>query len=299
MNFQHLRYFKAACQYHNISKAAEKANISQSSISAAIKSLEREYGVILIKRQRVGFVLTPEGQTFLSLIDSLIEHIDKIEGIMADASQKHKTIRFGIPPMICAIFLRTLFKEFGNIYPEIKISFDESGGYELLQELSEKTLDMALVPVNGDSTFEGYNSIHVARLEDVCCVSEDHPLARNKSVIISEVSKYPLIMFSDGFYHNTKMTALFEKANAKANIIYQASQLSTMEKFISENIAVGFLFKERAEQVSGIKWLSLDPKVYTSIALVWNKDVHMTKDMRRLIDFFSQESEKYLREKKM
>ena len=111
MTLQQLHYFKAACRYQNISKAAESLNISQSSISTVIKNLENEFGVNLIKRQRIGFMLTPEGELFLSLAQGLLEHVEKVEKQMGDIHQEHRPIQFGIPPMICAIMLPTLFSE--------------------------------------------------------------------------------------------------------------------------------------------------------------------------------------------
>ncbi len=287
MNLHHLYYFKLACEHLNISKAAERANISQSSLSAAIKNLEREFGVSLIKRQRTGFVLTPEGREFLSLAESLLEHANMMESVMSDIGKKHKTIRFGIPPMICSIILPKLFFDFEKLYPSLKLSFSEAGGYELLQRLRDKTLDIAIIPMDNASKPDGFKLIKITSFEDVCCVSRLHPLAAEDTVSIKDISRYPLTLFSDSFYHNTKMLSLFSDANEPANILFRTSQLSTMEQLISENIAVGFLFKERALQLPDIKALSLKPKVFTDIALVWNENTHLTEDMRKLIDYFS------------
>ena len=65
MNLTKLRYFHSACQYLNISRAAEALHLSQPSVSGAIKDLEEEYGVQLIRRQKTGFSLTPDGEELL------------------------------------------------------------------------------------------------------------------------------------------------------------------------------------------------------------------------------------------
>ena len=61
-----------------------------------------------------------------------------------------------------------------------------------------------------------------------------------------------------------------------------------MEQLITDNIAIGFLFKERAKQLQGTKWFSLEPPVFTEIMLVWKKDMHITKDIRLLLDYFNE-----------
>ena len=288
MNLQHLRYFKLACAYQNISKAAQKLNIAQSSLSLAIKSLESEFGICLIKRQRVGFVLTPEGERFLALTEGLLDHADRVVTLMTDESNQHKLIKLGIPPMTGTILLPTLFTDFSKRYPDIKIAYSEAGRSDLLQQLNDNMLDMAILPGDEGVTFEGYNSTRISKDEDVCCISENHPLAQCQSADLSDIAKHPMVMFSESFYHNDKMMHLFREAELEPNIICHTTQLSTMEQLITDNIAIGFLFKERAKQLQGTKWFSLEPPVFTEIMLVWKKDMHITKDIRLLLEYFKE-----------
>ena len=288
MNLQHLRYFKLACAYQNISKAAQKLNIAQSSLSLSIKSLESEFGICLIKRQRVGFVLTPEGERFLALTEGLLEHADRVVTLMTDESNQHKQIKLGIPPMTGTILLPTLFKDFSRRYPDIKIAYSEAGRSDLLQQLNDNMLDLAILPSDEGATFEGYNSMRISKDEDVCCVSENHPLADRQITGLSDLASYPMVMFSESFYHNDKMMYLFREAGLEPNIICYTTQLSTMEQLITDNIAVGFLFKERAKQLQNIKWFSLEPPIHCEIVLVWKKDMHISKDIRILLDYFKE-----------
>lgn len=286
MNLQQLRYFKAACRYQNISKAAESLNISQSSISTVIKNLESEFGVHLIKRQRIGFALTPEGEQFLSLAEGLLEHAERVETVMGESNRKHRPIQFGIPPMICAILMPALFPALEKAHPEIKISFTEAGGHTLLQKLEEGILDVALLPADSPVVPAGFCGIQVAKFEDVCCVSQSHPLARKKTLLPQEVAEYPLVLFSDSFYHNEKIRMLFEKANVKMEAAFLTTQLSTMEQQILQGQKVGFLFRERAEQIPGICAIPFTPGLDTTVMLVWKEDRYISQDMRQLTAFF-------------
>ena len=286
MNLQHLKYFKLACYYQNISKAAQKLHIAQSSLSLAIKSLEKEFGVCLIKRQRVGFALTPEGERFLILADGLLEHAERVNSLMTDEARRHKEIRLGIPPMVGAVMLPTLFSEFSRLHPEVKLSFYEGGRNDLVQQLSENLLDMILTPGDSDSAYEDYNCEDVAEFEDVFCVSTQHPFAQRDSISILDIEDQPLVMFADSFYHNDKILQLFHDAMVEPNILCNTTQLSTMEQLIAKNIAAGFLFKERAEQLPQLKWLHLHPPVIMQIKLVWKKEMHISKDIRLLLEYF-------------
>ena len=99
MTLQQLQYFVAACRHGNISYAAREFDVSQPSVSIAIRNLEREFGVSLIQRQSHGFSLTEAGNDFLSLAASLLEHTDQISRIMRERGKGRHLIRLGMPPM--------------------------------------------------------------------------------------------------------------------------------------------------------------------------------------------------------
>ena len=284
MNIQQLKYFVTACEYGNISLAAQALHISQSSITVAIKNLEKEFSVDLIKRHRVGFSLTHDGQEFLEMARGVIQHIDSVEDRMADISQKHQEIKLGIPPMICAILLTDLLCDIKIRYPEIKISFVEAGGQELLKLLNDNLLDMVLVPMDDAGCNDGLESVRVATYEDVCCISAEHKFAKEKSICIKDLLNQPLVLFPESFYHNSMVNKMFEQEKIQAKVVHKTTQLSTMEQLIEKNMAIGLLFREWAEQASNIKGISFDPPIYTGIYLAWRKNTHLTKDKKIIID---------------
>lgn len=62
MEFRQLQYFVAVAEEESFSRAAEKMNVSQPSLSKAIQSIEDEYGVTLVKRTTRSFKLTDAGE---------------------------------------------------------------------------------------------------------------------------------------------------------------------------------------------------------------------------------------------
>ena len=65
MKLLQLKYFLTICEYSNISRAAGKLHVSQPSLTAAMKSLEQEFGITLFHRQSRGLILTEEGEIIL------------------------------------------------------------------------------------------------------------------------------------------------------------------------------------------------------------------------------------------
>ena len=69
MNLIQLKYFQTICDFQSMTKAAEYLNISQPSLTLAVKELEKEFGVTLLRRHRRGMAITEEGAKLKKLTD--------------------------------------------------------------------------------------------------------------------------------------------------------------------------------------------------------------------------------------
>ncbi len=285
MTLQQLTYFQAACRYQNISRAAEELHISQPSISAAIKNLEEEFGVRLIIRGRIGFTLTSDGEEMLSLADGLLEHSDRVRSIMSDKGRKNHKIRLGMPPMAGTILFPMIYSDFLREHKDVQLEVGEAGRGELFRQLKDNLLDMAFLP-NAEEFAVEYHVMPVINLETVCCVSDRHPLAAGKVVTPDDLKNERLVIFSREFFQNELILRMFTQAGIKPDIIHTSSQLSTVESLITGNVAVGFLFRELAKQLSGVACLSLKHPLTTEISLVWKKDSYLHSDMLELVNYF-------------
>lgn len=278
-----LKYFQTACQFNNITQAADFLYISQPAITKAIRDLEEEFGVTLLQRMSRGFKLTQEGEIFLNYADELIKQSDLVVEMMKDYGKNRKLIRLGVPPMIGTCFFPEIYKSFKMLYPEIKVTTREEGSKNLLSMLDKDALDILILPTNEVSSDE-YNIINFLTTETVFCASEKHLLSNRTEVDLIDFVDEPLIMFNDGYYHSSLIYELFSKRKAEPNIIHTSTQLQTIIQFILNDIACGFLFKEVVKSVPKIKGISLNKKLKINVGLVYKKNSLMFTDMIKFID---------------
>ena len=78
MTLQQLRYILELSKHNSISAAAQALNIAQPSLSAAIKDLETEFSLTLVKRNRHGITFTSAGLEFLHYADHILAHADEM-----------------------------------------------------------------------------------------------------------------------------------------------------------------------------------------------------------------------------
>ncbi len=288
MKLQQLRYFQAACRYGSISRAAERLHLSQPSVSMAIKELENEFALTLIMRQYKGFALTQEGKTFLELVNSLLEHAENVAQIMEDLGQKRNLIRLGIPPMIGSILFPIIYVKFCRQHPEVNFTTSEAGSRRLLQQLDNNMLDMVFLPHDKPLPPE-YGAIPVMHMETVCCVSERHRLAGRSTITVDDLKDEPLVMFKNSFFQNELISQLFEKRSLVPRVIHYSDQLSTIQKLVVSNTAVGFIFRNLSEDTPNIISISLAPPISLQVSLAWRKKSYMYSDMVKFIHYFNTE----------
>ena len=77
MNLNQLYYFSRLAQIEHYTKAAEQLNLSQPSLSHAIRSLEKELGTRLFEKQGRGVTLTKYGKLFCGYVDEALETLEQ------------------------------------------------------------------------------------------------------------------------------------------------------------------------------------------------------------------------------
>ena len=81
MDMQHVRYFLALCEEQSFTRAAKRCQVSQPSLSAAIRRLEEEFGGSLFRRGKNATTLSPLGlavRPYLQQIDRSADDAKRI-----------------------------------------------------------------------------------------------------------------------------------------------------------------------------------------------------------------------------
>lgn len=284
MTLTQLKYFQTVCRFGNITQASDYLHISQPSVTAAIKDLEKEFKVTLFTRQHRGMTLTKEGSVFLEQADSLLEHADQVYQIMNDLGQGRRVLRIGIPPMIGALLLPCLYHDFFCYHPEIQVHVVEAGRHELTRLLMDNQLDVLFLSHQTPWGPE-FKSVLVASLETVCCLPAGHRLAKRDYITVWDLAEEPLILFKTSFFHTETLMARFEEAGITPKILFHTNQLSTMGRLISDNLAIGFLFRQLAQSTRNAVSVPLQPPLPVQVSLVWKSGGYLFGSMNDLINY--------------
>ena len=94
-----IRYFVAVAAEGNVTRAAQRLNIAQPSLSAAIRHLEAQLGVALLERRGRRVAITPAGEQLARHGRELLAHADAVvEAIREADGAPTGSLRLGLSP---------------------------------------------------------------------------------------------------------------------------------------------------------------------------------------------------------
>lgn len=286
MKIQQLAYFVETYKYQNMSIAARKLLVSQPSISAAIRDLEREFDTALFFRQGKRLLPTKEGDALYTQSLQLFEQIEAISRTMKEMKRSGNVIRLGITPMIDALLLTPVLKSFMAQNPEIKLSIYEQGSCALAKAFQSDTIDCAFITHIAPVAKE-LMSIPIASIEVVFCTHRSKRTSGFSNIDIQSIAKLPLVLFNEDFLITQEAHKSFTDAGIAVNSlnVFYTDQLSTVENFIEHDIASGFLYRPIAEQMKDVSILSCSPPLFVQSSLIWKEGFQKYPPMKRLIRY--------------
>ncbi len=144
MELRHLRYFCMVARELNFTRAAEKLNTVQPSLSQQIKDLEQEVGVKLLERSNRKVELTEAGEVFLKEALQSLEHAERAIQLarqVAEVEKEHLDIGF-VPVAEMKIF-PYIMPNIRAHFPDLKAQFHSLTDAEQFSWLRQGTIDIA------------------------------------------------------------------------------------------------------------------------------------------------------------
>lgn len=126
----------AVAEYLNFRHAANALGVAQSSVSARVKALEEDLGIVLFERHARGVRLTEAGRHFVERIAAGIDQLDhavKTAG-MAAAGESGR-LRIGIHALIPRSFLAKLIGQYREDHPGVEVEMTECTARDAVMQL--------------------------------------------------------------------------------------------------------------------------------------------------------------------
>jgi DNA-binding transcriptional LysR family regulator len=149
VEIREMRTFVAVAEEGGLSAAARRLHLSQSALSQAVQSLERQFGVQLLNRSHSGTTPTAAGETLVRRARAILaDHDQAVAEVMAlgdNGSIVAGRIRVGVPLELPLDVLPSALADLRAAHPETQVEVRHASSARQFAALEAGDLDLALV----------------------------------------------------------------------------------------------------------------------------------------------------------
>ncbi len=187
MEMQQVRYFITLAKTLNFTRAAEECNVSQPSLTRAIRLLEAELGGELLRRERRQSHLTDLGQRMLPLMQQCYDAALAAKNL-ATAMKKNQIapVAIAVSPTINISLFMAQLNELSRAYPGVQLRIKRGAGDEIGRLLKDGDAELAIAGPLPDS-WERLDQWPIREERFDLIVNREHALAKRDSVPVGEL----------------------------------------------------------------------------------------------------------------
>lgn len=288
MKLQDLVYFRKLAELGSFTETSNFFNVSQPTISYAVKRIEEEFNVEVLVRDHKhhSIEITKMGEVIVS-------HIANIEKELNDMSsdiEKLKVgyIKCGVPPIIGNSYFHKISLNLIKNNLMDRVAIINKGSKDLINELKDGNIEIGLI--GSLKPIEENNLISKVIKKDSykIIVSKNHPLSHLKEISFKQLKNEQFISLNDHFTHAQALNQLCKKYHYTPDVIYKNGDLNLYKKMISEGIGIGILAETAVEPSDDVVAISIkdDEQPQFLISKVYRKFTFNLEIYNNIIEVF-------------
>lgn len=239
LNYNHLRYFWAVAQDGNLSRTAERLNVSQSALSVQIRKLEDRLGHALFERRGRALHLTEAGRITLDHAEAIFATGEELLGTLRETGNARQAVRIGA--------LATLSRNFQISFVEpllartdIEVVLRSGSQGELLGALESLALDVVLTNQAPASDALTPFIVHKLSEQPVSLIGTPALLGETRAVA-DLLRMHPVILPIAGSGVRSGFDALVDRLDLRPQIAAEVDDMAMMRLMVREGHALGVL----------------------------------------------------------
>ncbi|CAI3932986.1 hydrogen peroxide-inducible genes activator [Commensalibacter papalotli (ex Botero et al. 2024)] len=293
---QQLRYLIALSEQRHFGRAANVCSVTQSTLSAGILNLERQFAVSILDRtagKRV--VFTPIGEEVIVQAKAALQGLESVRDIINFSQEPFSSsLKLGIIPTIAPYILTPVIHNIKNIYPKLTLNIHEDLTESLMEKLAIGFLDLLIIAMPCDCS--GVETYALFKDDFYLIIPKNHILEQFDKVPLQKIDIKEVISLQDGHCLRDQTLDMCRqgqsfKAVTDAQNDFTASSLKTVINMVGAGLGVAFIPKmaieseivDRTDIV--VRVLDGNPTCRT-IGLAWRRNSLRASEFKQLEKVF-------------
>ncbi|MGI6703323.1 MAG: LysR family transcriptional regulator [Clostridia bacterium] len=293
MTDKELMLFKTIVDEKSISKAAEKLNMAQPSLSQRLNRIEHGLGIKLFNRTKNGLILTYAGERYYQIAAKILKIFNDFEIEVSEINQLKKgRLTIGINSFLSIHILPVVLPAFLELCPQFEIRVVEKVSTQLERDLAMGELDFAVLhasPAPSDTDdYSSYVNFHTLSRDPFMLVTKkNHPL-HTKSlqntpgeehwIDLKLFAKEPFILVDRGQRIRQVSDYILQNAGIKPNIAITTKSFESARRLACQGLGVTFVPRQYTEIFPNKLYEGTCYSLSEEYGSVWELGVAIAKD---------------------
>ncbi|MFB9327397.1 LysR family transcriptional regulator [Paenibacillus aurantiacus] len=241
MNISQLETLQTISKTMSFRKAGELLNLTQPAVSAQIKSLEDEFGTVLIDRNQP-VTLTDRGQVFLEHAEKILAIVEEMKSRLTDLNQNPQGhIVLGTTTSIAIQILPRVLSYFQDQFPLIKTTIQSMPSSQVTTAVENGTVDIGINYLsernpNIESSILYYDTYELV-------VAPNHPMSGLTHTTVESLKDIPMILLSPDALGRKFIDQIFRRYNIQPNIVMELSSSEEVKRMAELNLGAAVVSK--------------------------------------------------------
>lgn len=238
MNLRQLEVFVAVIETGSFSRGALATSLTQSTVSQHIASLEEEAGLRLLDRSGRGVLPTQAGKIYLRHARRVLAECGALRAALAAFSGlQQANLTVGASNIPANYLIPKVLPELAAAYPGIRLTMQTGDSQGILQGLHANAFELAVVGSRNPERSLVFEALTDDLL--ILVVSPRHPWSRVKSLQLSDLCQYPLLLRELGSGTGKALNDSLHQADFDAQQLQVAGYLGSNEA-VRQTLIEGF-----------------------------------------------------------
>ncbi len=285
-----IRYFIAAAEAGQLSKAAMDVNVSQSAITTAVKSLEELIGTALFERHSGGVSLTYEGSLFLNHARGIIGSVEEAIRIPRRVQQDVRgTFNLAVTYTVAGYFLPPLLSRFMHAFPNAVVNLIEADRPSIEEGLVSGIFDSAVMLTSNIVNHDALSHSVMLRSRRRLWLSEGHPLMNAPKITLKDIAREPYIMLTVDEASNTAQR-YWDRTPYQPRTLFRTSSVEAIRSMVANGMGVSILsdmvYRPWSLEGKRVDVMEVDDAIPTmDVGLAWAKQAELNSTAKAFFEF--------------
>ncbi|WP_244998468.1 LysR family transcriptional regulator [Phaeobacter italicus] len=236
-----LEFFIATAETGQISRAAAMANVTQSSVTIAIRRLEELLGYKLFRRRSHGMELTAQGEAFLRHSHSILAALHEAVGANhQEASSVSGIVRLAVTDTISGYYLPAVWERIMARHPNIQLEVIEASRPEIEEGLFQGQFDLGIALTSNLPNPERYEQRPVLSSPRNLWLAANHPLVMREDIAFADLTgeNYILLTMDE---HEATMQQVWSQFGFIPKLLFRSQSMEALRSMVARGMGVTIL----------------------------------------------------------